>query len=400
MSNLGYIKKNRSEKAKKLKREHTAAYLVLDTIAENAKRKIGDGHPLLEIGEAIITAEECGVTKHQFPRAIQHLESEGMIEIIHRGRKDKNSKFLKRIEIAKNSGIKTESSGDSRGAKSGIKSGINGTIIKLIDTECYEINSENNGNQKQNQFPAISGINCLQKAEQIRNQELINKDIPLSQTLSPKIESIQSATGTDGWMDGFSLSINSINSQNPIDNYENSTKTKLNREQHNIHYLVVYPGDVVKGFLPVKMKRSVLDRCLALKCINGSEEALRERVKEIQEDPNRMEEINNWPRWLPPGQEGGWKSFSKKSPLEERVKENLEFAKRIQRELPEHDWIQGYRSKDHYDNITDQKGFLIECKTGHDSFFTPYVDRNFEEKIREYLNGKGFPVEKKKRITT
>jgi hypothetical protein len=160
MPNFGHIKKNRCPKAKELKRKHTSAFLVLDTVAENAKRKMDEGHALLELGEAIITAEECGVTKHQFSHALNFLEKDGMIHVIHRGRKDKNSILQKRT------GIKTESTRTS----TGIKTGINGTVVKLIDSECYDINIEDNRNQNRTQ----TGINTREKPAQTRNEETKN----------------------------------------------------------------------------------------------------------------------------------------------------------------------------------------------------------------------------------
>lgn len=375
MSNPGYIKKKRSHKAKDLKRNHTAAYLVLDTIAENAKRKSEEGNPLLEVGEAIITAEECGITKHQLPTALKYLESEKLIEVIHRGRKDKNSK------LAKRSGIKTESTADSIG----IKTGINGTVVKLIDSDIYDINPADDQNQNQNQ----NGINCHKTPTQIRSNNLgrLEEEYHPSQTLPSKVESIQLLTGTDGMNDGFYLEKANDNSTKLLE-----IKQKQIKKKHNINYLdsevvEVYPGDPVKGILPVVMKRVMFLKCLGLPCINNSEEALRIRVKEIQEDPNRTEELKNWPKWVPE-----WKVFNKKSPIEERLKENMELAKRVQRELPEDKWIQGYRSRDYHDKIKDQKGLLIENQTGHIWKFFPYTEQNFKENVLKFLKERGFPV--------
>ncbi len=151
MSFSGFIKKYRNPFARELKRKHTAAYLILDTIAENAKRNetitCPTQHPLLEIGEAIITAEECGLTSQKFKTGLKYLEGIGFINVVHRGRKDKNSKLLARIKTKSNS------------ISSLFTSQINGTVAKLLDSSIFDINIMESINQKPNQNSINSGSN-------------------------------------------------------------------------------------------------------------------------------------------------------------------------------------------------------------------------------------------------
>ena len=144
-----FIIKYRNPFARELKRKHTAAYLILDTIAENAKRCESSTfivhHPLLELGEAIITAEACGITSQRSSTGLNYLESIGFIKIIHRGRNDKNSLLLARVKT-KSTQIPLQFTAQ-----------INGTVAKLLDSSIFDINMVDDTNQYTNQTPINSG---------------------------------------------------------------------------------------------------------------------------------------------------------------------------------------------------------------------------------------------------
>lgn len=164
MSNFGYVKKLRSQRSKDMKRDHTSAYLVLDSVAENAKFQEDETqHPLLDFGECIITATMCGVTKDQFPRALKYLENEGDIQVLHRGRKDENSEFMARI--------KRESTDAKTRINSRVNMRINGTVVKLLSSDVYEVNFIGVANQFANQVATQVRINPREIGAQTRRQE-------------------------------------------------------------------------------------------------------------------------------------------------------------------------------------------------------------------------------------
>lgn len=150
-NNFGFIKKLRSKESKDLKRNHTAAFLILDTIAENARWDTSPCRFGLEMGEAIITAAECGVSSQQFETGLKYLESMNYIKVVHRGRKDKNSELLPRI--------KPESTPDSILINKQNKPRINGTVAKLLDCCIYDINIKSTPNHIPNQNPNQTRIN-------------------------------------------------------------------------------------------------------------------------------------------------------------------------------------------------------------------------------------------------
>lgn len=357
-----FLKLMMSKETDSLQENFPNAFLLLIQICKNARR-YSDDLDGLQIGDSIIgrleTSRKSGISLKEYRNALTKLEELGFIEIVWN---QKNKKQQKRA----------------------IKKAIKSTVVNVTKSTVCDLNLDEEAIKRANRGPT--------EGHNLRMLKNI-KDIPLSKTLSPKIESIQSATGTDGLMDGFSLSINSINSSKPLDNYENATNSKLNQTQHNINYLVVYPGDIVRGFLPVKMNRTMLLKCLALPCINGSEEALRARVKEIQEAPGRTEEITDWPRWLPPEDQGGWKIYNKKSPKQEKILQSKEFAKRVIRAFPEDNLKNPYVAQEYYDDKKDQFGLLIALRNGYYEKSIPYSTENFEEIVCDILREKGFPIE-------
>jgi hypothetical protein len=164
--NNGFIKKIRSTKSKELKRKHLSAYLILDTLAENAKRD-NTGHPLLELGEGIITAEECGLSSQQFETGIKYLSTNDYVEIIHRGRKDKDSKLLLRVHP------------ESTQSSILINTRINGTVLKLIDSSIYDINIKTNPNHIPNQTRINSEFTPNKqeiKKEEIKEEQYISRE--------------------------------------------------------------------------------------------------------------------------------------------------------------------------------------------------------------------------------
>lgn len=117
MSDLRFIKYIPSEKARWLRKNYPNAYLLLSLIVERARRISGhiDG---LQVGDAIIgDYEEAGLTRQQYRTAIEKLVEFNIIEIVYNGKK-----FLKR-------------------EKSTIKITISGTLVRLIDSGIWDINS-------------------------------------------------------------------------------------------------------------------------------------------------------------------------------------------------------------------------------------------------------------------
>ncbi len=128
MSNSNYIMRKRTIYLNDLKEKHPFAFLIYDSIAERANREYNPLQPLLLPGEAIITAKACGCTDQTFETGLKILEQDLKIEILHRGRRDKNSRVLPRIKP----GTLTEKSRNT--------SRINGTVVKILTTNDYDIN--------------------------------------------------------------------------------------------------------------------------------------------------------------------------------------------------------------------------------------------------------------------
>ena len=118
-----YLVKHKSERAKEMKRKRRYAYILLDTAFENAKRSPDEGHKNLELFEAIVTTGECNLSKSAFVGALDYLEKNGDILILHKGHKDQNSVL------------------NLRNKRTNEKS-INGTVVKCLSRDIYDFLSE------------------------------------------------------------------------------------------------------------------------------------------------------------------------------------------------------------------------------------------------------------------
>ena len=113
-----FIKFIPGEKATYLRQNHPSAFLLLNLIAERARRTPNHIDGLL-VGDAMLGDHKlAGLTRQQYRTALEKLTDLNMIEIVHNGKK-----FLKR-------------------EKSTIKLTIVGMLVNLKDSSIWDINSE------------------------------------------------------------------------------------------------------------------------------------------------------------------------------------------------------------------------------------------------------------------
>jgi len=123
-----FIKLSRAEIARRLARERPLAFLIYTVAATHSKW--GDsGYSFLEQGEAIIKADDFGLTPRQFRRECDYLVAHGHWKIVHRGRKDQTSRFRDPV---------------FRLSFDGLSSIFNCTIVKILDSGVCDLNLKEN----------------------------------------------------------------------------------------------------------------------------------------------------------------------------------------------------------------------------------------------------------------
>lgn len=136
MSKKGYITLSRSEKTLWLLSKHPNAFLLLTLISLRANRYIDspDGY---FIGECHIgDYKECGLSEKEYRTAKKVLEIGGFILIVETCRTRKSSRDVKQTFNSGN----LENRASTRTTY--------GTKVKLINSEVYDINSEDHGDRK------------------------------------------------------------------------------------------------------------------------------------------------------------------------------------------------------------------------------------------------------------
>jgi len=157
-----YIQLGREDRTRWLISTYPNAFLLLSLIAINARRV--DGYPDgLEIGDAIIDCKSCGLSRQQYRTAIEKLVEFKMIKIIHNGKKF----FEPR--------------------KSTIRITIKSMLVKLIDSDIYDINSESS-NQHVNQRATNEQPTSNHKQERIRKNKKEKEEPPISPPSSGGVE--------------------------------------------------------------------------------------------------------------------------------------------------------------------------------------------------------------------
>ena len=136
-----FIKYIPSEKASWLRQNYPNAFLLLSYIAENARR-YADKEDGLEVGDVIIgrveTPKKCGLTEKEFRGALDKLIEFQYVEIVYSPKAEK-----------------------SKTRKRAIKRAIKSLVVCLINSDIYDINSEDKGH--------ISGFMRAIKGPQTKN---------------------------------------------------------------------------------------------------------------------------------------------------------------------------------------------------------------------------------------
>lgn len=128
---MSYIQLNRSEKTKWLIANYPKVFLLLTIIAIRANR-ILDPISGFEIGYAQIGDwENCGLTRKEYRTALKILQDLFIVEILL------THKNIKNVE--------------KRAIQGAIKRATTGTLVKLLNTDIYNINPEEEGQQKGHQ---------------------------------------------------------------------------------------------------------------------------------------------------------------------------------------------------------------------------------------------------------
>lgn len=158
---IGFIQRKRSETASWLRSKYPWAYLLLDLIAERARRT-HECSGNLKIGEAYIgDYEAIGATRQQYRTALKILRKHFFIEIILTQKMKKST--------TKSTTIIT----------------TNGTIVKLLDNDVWDINPQK---EKQSTTTTSTTIATIEQPpsnhKQERKKEIIEKETTTSAAIA------------------------------------------------------------------------------------------------------------------------------------------------------------------------------------------------------------------------
>jgi len=146
-----YVKYNRCEKARWLRKHHIYAFVLLSVIAESARRTIGHVDGLIPGDAWIGDFEEYGMTRQNYRTALKTLEKLKIVKIVHSGKKLFESRNLTICLTNK------------------------GTLVNLLDTEIWNINKED-ANHLSNQDLTNSQPTANHKQERNKKEKNVNKN--------------------------------------------------------------------------------------------------------------------------------------------------------------------------------------------------------------------------------
>ena len=151
-----FIKLIRGDRGEWLQEHFPNAFLLLTTISRQARR-YSDKNDGLEIGDAIIgrieTSIKSGLSHKAYRIALEKLIELGMVEIVYNPKAEK-----------------------SKPQKRAIKRAIKSMVVCLIDSEVYDINSEDKGHQK-GHLGAIKGPETKNEEEREESSSHIDQNM-------------------------------------------------------------------------------------------------------------------------------------------------------------------------------------------------------------------------------
>lgn len=286
-------------------REFPDAFAILSLISIRARRTSGQADGLI-IGDAIIGFSDMpGMSRQNFRTGLRKLVEFKYIEIIWNGKK-----FLKR-------------------KKSTIKITIKSTLVNLLNSDIYDINSHTTNHQNNQQL-----TNSQPTANHKQERRRMNKK---EKDHHPSTPSSTLESDDDRVADDFSSKI-----------------------------------EIISGVL---LSQDELDACLKIK---GTLEKVREAIAFIQASKNRKREIRDWPLAL-----SKWKI--KQNPFSP----NLEFAEALCREFEDFRKSRGWRCYFYTDGKKDERGLLFENESAYQqAFFVALLDGEFQQKCERFISEK------------
>lgn len=148
--------------------------------------------------------------------------------------------------------------------------------------------------------------------------------------------------------------------------------------QHNIKYRSENePPQLIEVVRGVLISQDDLAKCIAIK---GSEESVKYAIEYIMRSPGRKRKIADWPNAL--------SKWEIKDDIKPRIKENEEMAKRLAKL---HENNKSWSCRVQVDRNKHQKGilFYLDSSVGNpESYFIPYTDPEFKEKVTKLLRDK------------
>lgn len=321
-----FIKFTPSEKSTWLRSTYPNAFLILSVIAERARRVNGMPDGLL-IGDAIIGRQEigecCGLSEKQSRLAIQKLIEFNILKIVWNGKKNKNLQ------------------------NRAIKRAIKGMVVNLCDSSIWDINPNEEGQQK-GQQRANRGPTEGHKQEGIRK----NKNEKEHHPPNPLHEKPQKFGDDD-----------------IVDDDDDSFFSK-NDEKIHVHR-------------DCSMTKQDFDDCVRAR---GGFEKVKLVIDQILDWDGRENEISNWKKTI--------LKWSIKNNSGEVREKNESYGKQIENQFKnlKHSW----EVRTYWCDIKDDFGLLFQLVQGAVSKqeFVSYRDVNFKEKVDGILIQKGFPVRK------
>lgn len=175
-SDYNFIKLCRSEKVDWLIQNFPKAFLLLTVIARQARRT-NDSIDGLQPGDAIIgrfeTSKKAGISQKDFRIALEKLENLKIIEIVYNEKWNHKKTCEKKIEFSKV---------QKRANKRSLKRAIKSIIVNLCDRDVYDINIDDQGQQKK-ESRANKGPT---EGHKRRNEKERKEDIRLKRTNKKK----------------------------------------------------------------------------------------------------------------------------------------------------------------------------------------------------------------------
>jgi hypothetical protein len=335
MSNLAFVKLNRNETTEWLLKKYPNAFLLLTQICLRARRY--DGH----IDGKIIGEAEIGdywnagiESEKKYRIAKMVLVEKKIIEISYTNKMKKNNQGRPVFDEKSENDKKRAT---ERATKRATEISYNGTIVKLLCSDIYDINIDFENNEKGDRKGDQKGDRGATEGRPKGDEQEYKEDKNDKENHPSEFPSFSAPTGLIDLNDSFSKKI--------------------------------------KVMENIEMSEKDYEECLK---ISGNKEKLEKHVKFIWDSPSRKSNIKNWPNAL--------KKWKMPDEFINKKMDNEEFGKKL-----EIDYFgnKAWCLRVYHDTIKDQNGILFENQGAAGGLiFISFSEPDFKNKIEKMIKEK------------